>query len=88
MKVDNRIVRATLALLAACFSSFVAFVLVGFLLPGLLVESVYGSWEELPLGTGFLVLLFAFPVGLLCMVALPFLTAALYGALSPGETPS
>ena len=64
--------------------SLVAFVIVGFYVPGHLMEVIWGPWEDQPIGSGLILLMIAFPIGLLCLLGCALLTRRFYMWLSPG----
>ena len=63
--------------------SFVAFVIIGFYVPGRLMEVIWGPWEDQPIGSGLILVMIAFPIGLLCFVGCALLTRRFYLWLSP-----
>jgi hypothetical protein len=75
--------RGLCAFFYASAVSLIGFVIVGFYLPGRVMEAIWGPWDDQPLGSGFFVLLIAFPIGLLCLFACASLTRKLYSMLTP-----
>jgi uncharacterized PurR-regulated membrane protein YhhQ (DUF165 family) len=63
--------------------SLVVFVIIGFYVPGRLMEVIWGPWEDQPIGSGLILLMIAFPIGLLCLLGCALLTRKFYLWLSP-----
>lgn len=70
----------------AFVASVLGFVLFGFLVPGFLIEVIYGPWEDQPVGSGLMLLYFAIPIAFLCLIAFVVLTRILYSRLSPANS--
>ena len=76
-------VRALCSVVTALVASVVGFILLGFYLPVLIMEVIYGPWEDQPVGSGLMLLFFAVPIAILCLVAFVVLTRMLHLRLSP-----
>jgi hypothetical protein len=83
LSIRPRFLRLLLSLGAAIFIALFVFVLLGFVVPSLILEAIYGPWEDLPLGAGLVVAVVCIPVGLACLIVLCSLTSAVYARLSP-----
>lgn len=78
--------RGLCAFLFSSVVSLIGFVMVGFYVPGRLMEVIWGPWEDQPIGSGLILLGIAFPIGLLCLLGCALLTRRFYVWLSPSAS--
>ena len=67
----------------ALLFSVVAFFIFGFYLPGYIMEIVFGSWENQPIGSGLILVIIAAPVALICFILFIVIAIKLNVQLAP-----
>lgn len=68
MAISNRYIRGITAFTLALPIALLAFVILGFLIPGKVMELIWGQWANQPVGSGFILMLFSFFLGLPCFL--------------------
>jgi hypothetical protein len=87
MVIEHSILRGGSALLVASALTSVSFVVLGLLAPAWAIPMLYNRpWDDLPLGTGFMVVLYAAPVAVCHVLVLHDLVLFFYKRWSPPST--
>lgn len=86
MTVTNRWLRWMLASSIALVASIFGFMLFGLVAPVLVLIAFHGKWEDQPIGSGFILVLIAVPLAILCFIAMCWFTVFLSDKLAPRRT--
>jgi hypothetical protein len=77
--ISNRYIRGVAAFTLALAVALIALIVLGFFVPGMVMEVIWGPWQRQPVGSGLILGLFTFFVGLPCsLVAMWVLTVRFY----------
>jgi hypothetical protein len=84
MTIHNSLARGATALVVAGSAAAVLFVLAGFVLPAWMIPVLFRQdWDDLPIGTGLLILPILAVAAILSLVFVVLVTKRLYKNLSP-----